>query len=262
MIVAFLRDPKLKQRVLAAGLPEEDVFLGGDDAFDALQRGFPRLVVLDSDQDGASWMIPPETPVLRIVSAGACGSLSHAWVAVDGIDTDERLRTVVAEAAGGDGWVEQLFGDLSGVVGRSLPPAFRGLCRRVLEYPARYADLHGVASLTGLSRGALKARFRRRGLRSPTDHVRWLRALTAAHVVERDGLNTVQAAYRLGFTSSGNFCRAIQATTGFSPGELRFAGRRVELLVDFARRFLTPDQVVAWSGLKAVFLREEGEVAA
>jgi AraC-like DNA-binding protein len=260
MIVAFLRRPELHSGVRAAAMPEEDVFFEGDRARDALRRGFPRLLVLD-EPDSASRSVSfraagPEVPVLRLVSPqGLFGARDAGSLVVTGVDDVRDLRRLIHRTAGDGSWVDRLFHDLVSVSGHTLPHAFRGLARRVMEYPAQYADLHAVARLTGLSRGALKARFRRRGLRSPSSHLRWLRALAAAHVLGEGATTVGETAFRLGFTSGGNLCRAVQAVTGSTPGELRQPGRREALTVSFAQQFLSRDARRGWLELSPIFLR-------
>lgn len=257
MIVAFVTDRRVKAAVLAAALPEEDVVLGVESGLEAIHRGFPRLLVLP-----ASGAVPvpsssrPPVPVLR-VDAGRVGTLSSRSAHSFADSTASDLRRAIQEAAEHGSWVDGLFRDLSVAAGAPLPRAFRGFCRRVLEYPARYGDLHAMARLTGLSRGALKARFRRGGLRSPAEHLRWLRVIAVAHVLQDPDVTTVAASYRLGFTSNGNLCRAVQSIAEVKPGDLRDAAGRAALLVRFVERFgLAEPSLQRWGRFDSVFLRK------
>lgn len=257
MIVAFLRRPELTSAVRSAAMPEEDVFFDGERARDALRRGFPRLLILDEGGAVPRLLVRgPHVPVLRLVEPSQVfGSRDASSLAVTGVDDARGLRRLMSEAAAAGTWVDGLLRELVTVSGHTLPHAFRGLARRVLEYPAEYADLHAVSSLTGLSRGALKARFRRRGLRSPSAHLRWLRALAACHVLA-DGSRTVgETAYRLGYTSAGNLSRTVQSVTGRTPGELRSPVHRQALTVSFAQRFLSGASRGGWLELSPIFLR-------
>jgi AraC-like DNA-binding protein len=242
-------------------MPEEDIFLEPDRARDALLRGFPRVLLLDEPSSALPSMPfrpqGPVVPVLRLVSPkDVFGARDAGALVVSGVDDVRDLKRLIQQTAGRGSWVDRLFHDLVMVSGHTLPHAFRGLARRVMEYPARYADLHAVADLTGLSRGALKARFRRRGLQSPSSHLRWLRALAAAHVLAEGKTTVGETAYRLGFTSAGNLCRAVQSVTGSTPGELRSPGRRDALTVSFAERFLSRDARRGWLELSPIFLRK------
>lgn len=255
MIVAFLRERNLLDALRAAASPEEDLIFGTEEGLDAVFHGFPRLIVLreHGDYPFAPYRGLPDVPVLRIGAEG--GPTVAGWKGT-GAPPMSRLGDFVNEVARSGTWVDEIFRNLTTVVGNSLPGAFRGYCRRVLEYPARYDDLHAVAGLTGMSRGALKARFRRQGLRSPAEHIRWLRVLATAQVLADPGVTTGEAAYRLGYTSNGNLSRAVQAVAGMNPAEFRSAAARSAVLVGFARRFVMDTQVLArWSRFDTVFLR-------
>jgi AraC-like DNA-binding protein len=124
-----------------------------------------------------------------------------------------------------------------------------------MEFPGRYDDLHGFCDTTGLTRGALKARFRRRGLHSPSIYLRWFRVMAAAQVLREPSITTLHASHRLGFTTDGNFCRAITTTTGMTPTELRSEHGWQRLVVLFSRRYLSQDALEAWSLLDPLFQR-------
>jgi AraC-like DNA-binding protein len=254
MIVGFLQDYRSRLAVRAAALPDEDTFFG-ERGLDALHRGFVRVVVRDDGGRGRFEAPEVVAPVLTLGAGPRFTPDASGWI-VSGIDdVSPRLRSLLDQTAGAGTWVDTALADMARTAGFPLPPAFRGLCRRVLEYPAWYPDLHAVSRLTGLSRGAVKARFRRRALRSPSGHLRWLRSLAAAHVLADPGVNVIAAAYRLGFTSGGNLCRAVHTVTGLTPGKLRSPTTRVGLLVRFVERFLHPGTRGGWVDLEEVFLR-------
>src|SRR5690606_33654902 len=95
----------------------------------------------------------------------------------------ERITQLLPRRAEPATWVDRALADLARAAGARLPAALRTIGRRVMEFPSHYADLHPLAEVTGISRGALKARFRRRGLVSPSVYVRWFRALASAHLL-------------------------------------------------------------------------------
>ncbi|MFP3947547.1 MAG: helix-turn-helix domain-containing protein, partial [Longimicrobiales bacterium] len=150
--------------------------------------------------------------------------------------------------------VNTLFRDLTAAAGRPLPGPLRGMGRRVLEFPSRYSDLHAMAALSGISRAALKARFRRRDLPSPYTYLRWFRVLAAVHVLEDGELTTEEAAYRVGLHSSGNFCRYVRKVSGCTPTELRQPVGRIRALTAFVEECLGPPELEAWEDLDDLFL--------
>lgn len=264
MIVTLLSDPVLRASVRRAALPDEDVICEEQAGLQAIRQGFPRLIVYSPED-----LRPPYRGVERLNPDIPCLALTHsairAWeasrrasgFAVTRIDdAASRLRVLIRDAAGPVRWVDQVFVSLSRACGSPLPSAFRGLARRVLEYPARYADLHALSDLCDLTPGALKGRFRRRGLESPSHHLRWLRALAAAHLLSDEGATTLAAAYRLGISSDGNFCRWLKHTTGFTPTKVREPQGTNRLLVEFAVRFLDPASRAVWVTLEDLFLRK------
>jgi AraC-like DNA-binding protein len=132
----------------------------------------------------------------------------------------------------------------------------RGFSRRILEFPIRYASLAAVGEAFGISTGALKARFRRRGLPSPSHYLRWFRLLAAARVLSDPRETTLSASYRLGFESDGNFCRWIRANSGMTPSSLRDWNGRLLLLVRLAESCLPNGALDAWESFGELFLRE------
>jgi len=142
---------------------------------------------------------------------------------------------------------------LSRAAGGPLPPALRAFARRVLEFPSHYVDLHPVASSVDMTRGALKARFRRRGLTSPYTYLRWFRVIACAQVLSDRSVTVAQAAHRLGFTSDGNLCRTVRSLTGLTPTELRSVRGWNRLIISFAWQHLGPGAVERWRELDDIF---------
>lgn len=266
MILAFVTDPFLRAVVRRAALPDEDVYWTPADVQEAVRRGFPRLGVRalhDPHPLGdPRKVIGTSVPLLTLAPATLeAWRDSHRLVgfAVRRVDDHgRRLRSLMADAAGsGSGrWVNALFRDLTAAAGRSLPGSLRGMGRRILEFPSRYTDLHAMAELSGISRGALKARFRRRGLPSPYTYLRWFRVLAAVHVLEDGEPTTEEAAYRVGLHSSGNFCRYVQEVSGCTPTELRQPVARIRTLTGFVEECLGPSELEAWEGLHDLFLAD------
>ena len=166
-----------------------------------------------------------------------------------------RLHGMVSELALEATWIDRTLADLARLAGAPLPLPFRSFARRTLELPARYTDLSEVAELAGLSRGALKARFRRRGLESPFTYQRWLRSLAVAEALSVPEVTVAAAANALGFTSDTNMCRMVRVLTGATPGRLREPDARRWLLVAFARVHLTREALEGWSALDDLFSR-------
>ena len=263
MIVTLLSDPILRASIRRAALPDEDVVCEEQAVLRAIQQGFPRLIVYSPDDLRPLYRdierLSPDIPCLALthcatkaweVSRRASG---FAMTRID--DAANRLRVLMRDAAGSVAWVDQVFANLSRVSGSAPPPAFRGFARRVLEFPARYTDLYALSDLCDLSPGGLKGRFRRRGLESPSVHLRWLRALAAGHLLADQRASTLAVAYRLGISSDGNFCRWLRSTTGLRPTQLRDAEGASRLLVDFGLRFLDPASRNSWMTLDDLFLR-------
>jgi AraC-like DNA-binding protein len=162
----------------------------------------------------------------------------------------------MGEAARKADWVDSVYSDLVQTVGRGLPKEFRGFSRRVFESPVRYSSISSVASPFGLSAGALKARFRRRGLPSPYRHLSWFRLIAASRVLSDPSETILSASYRMGFASDGNFCRWVNSTSGLTPTDLREWNGRLLLIVRMAERFLAPEHLDAWESFGGAFLRQ------
>ena len=261
MILAPLSDPLLRFAVHRAALPEEDVFCRGSEIAEALALGYPRLGVLAPMEEHPmkNALVSSGVPVLVLGTVDTeLARPAPGWmgVAVREIDTSVyRLRRLMAEAAGPPGWVDGVLVDLSRMCGFQLPREFRGFVRRVLEFPARYNKLEAMGTVAGLSTGALKARFRRRGLPSPFGYLSWLRVVAATRVLSDPSITTVEAAFRLGYASNGNFCRSIQAVSGLTTTHLRSREGRSRVLAAFVTDYLTPDVRDAWESLSGLFRR-------
>ncbi|MDZ7780915.1 MAG: helix-turn-helix domain-containing protein [Gemmatimonadota bacterium] len=228
-----------------------------------LLHGYPRLHVRDDAPDPRTLRSQRHVPVLLVSS-----DLRARW------EEDRRrsevprpkveylavrLRRRIGETALERTWVDRLLADLGRSAGRVLPLAFRALARHTLEFPCRYTDLSTLAEVSGLSRGALKARFRRRGLASPFTYLRWLRSLAVAEMLSDPTATVAETARALGFTSDTNMCRMVRVVTGATPGTLRDSGARRWLRVQFVNELLTPEALEGWAGLEHVFGR--GRVA-
>jgi AraC-like DNA-binding protein len=258
VILVSSRDRLIQFAVGRVARPDEAVVVDPDWIDEALAHGFARLVVCD-DEGTLPTSLGRHVPTLHV----SCGLL-RSWErerarsevpAPRVVYVAERLRPWVARAAVPATWVDRLIGDLSRATGGVLPLPFRAFARHALELPSRYTDLRAHAALSGLSRGALKARFRRRGLGSPFTYLRWLRALAVAEVLSDADVTVAAAAQALGFTSDTNMCRMVRAVTGVTPGRLRESGARRELLLAFASRCLAPSQLESWNGLVDLFER-------
>jgi AraC-like DNA-binding protein len=106
-----------------------------------------------------------------------------------------------------------------------------------------------------MSRGALKAKFRRRGLASPHVYLRWFRTLAVAHFLSDRTVTVAGAAQRTGCTSSGNLCRMLGDLCGMTPTEARTIHGWNRLVITFAWHHLGPEALEAWSDLDELFER-------
>jgi len=264
MILAPVSDVKVRATVRRAALPEEDVFHRLEDIGQAMHFGFPRLFLYQIDDQ--AWVrqavssMDPEVPVLALTRPTLRGWES-AWraegLAVLRIDDSAlRLRSLIQQTAGSSPWVEGIFADLIQRLGHGLPGELRGFCRRVLEFPARYYSLSQLSEVVGLSSGALKARFRRRGLPSPSRYLRWFRLLAAARILSDPDETILRASFRLGFNSDGNFCRWVQATSGLPPSALRGRSGRMLLLLGLVEECFPEGALRKWRSLGGLFLRD------
>lgn len=264
MILAPIQDHKVRHLVRRAALPEEDVLHRITDVTRAMDFGHPRLVVCRAeDQRRLQWLLrlrecPP--PVLAIHGPGRRDwkeSSGADGIAVSPMDDAAlRLRGLMEKTGAWPGWVEAVFVDLTQTVGRPLPLELRGLVRRILEFPTHYSSLRRVAGTFGLTPGALKARFRRRSLPSPSRYLRWCRLLSAAHVLSDPAETILSTSFRMGFTSDGNFCRWVTSICGLSPSALREWDGRLLALIRFSEECLSDAALDRWDGLQGLFLRE------
>jgi AraC-like DNA-binding protein len=264
MILAPISDSRLRATVRRAALPEEDVLFLMEDVQEAMQFAFPRLFMYQTDD--LEWIrravssLDPGIPVLALTQP-ALNRWESAWrvegLAVRRIDDSAlRLRSLIQKAAGSSPWVEGIFADLTQRLGHGLPGELRGFCRRVLEFPSRYSSLSHLSEVVGLSSGALKARFRRRGLPSPSKYLRWFRLAAAARVLADPEETILSASLRMGFNSDGNFCRWVNATSGLSPTALRARGGRMLLLLGMAEECFPEGSLERWGSLGGLFLRD------
>jgi AraC-like DNA-binding protein len=264
MILAPLRDPFLRAAVRRAVLPEEDVFCCPVGVQDALAFGYPRLLVFEPE--GLPWPLERRVAGNSDVPNLALGDTILRHLRPSGThprdrsrsvdDAARRLRALMQEAGARATWVEGFFSDLARITGLNAPPEFRGFARRILEYPLRYPSPREMGRVAELSPGAMKERFRRRGLPSPAVYTRWLRLIAAARVLSDSGMTTLAASFRMGFSSDGNFCRWVQATSGLSPSGLRSGEGRLALLARFSHRCLENRALEKWRSLEGLFLRE------
>ena len=257
MIVSRVSDPLLQQAVRRAAHPEEDVVADAALTADALQFGFPRLLVRAGVALGER--TPGGVAVLDLDDL-----LLGRWEAErrrDELpppkleDLTRRLRLLMERPVTDGTWVDSALADLSRAAGGTLPVPLRSFARRVLEFPSRYTSLHGLSRACGMSRGALKAKFRRRGLASPHTHLRWFRVMAVAEVLSDRRVTVASTAYRLGFTSAGNLCRVTATLADTTPTELRTVHGWNRLVVRFAWTHLTPEALEAWSTLTDLFGR-------
>jgi AraC-like DNA-binding protein len=263
MIVGLCSDPILRAALRRTAHPEEDIFLDERLAGNALELGFPRAVVY-VPEDGHPLarrfgQLDPRVATLAVTQATLRGwEVDRRAHEVPPPRVDYlagRLRQLLAFEGARPTWVDRALADLSRAAGARLPAPLRTLGRRVMEFPLHYADLHGMSEVTGMTRGALKARFRRRGLPSPAHYVRWFRVLAAAQLLADRDVTTMQAAHRLGFTTGGNFCRTIKAVSGFTSTDVRSVQGWNRMIVTFAWRSLGPEALAQWATLDDLFVR-------
>ena len=258
MILLIGRDPILLPAVRRAARPDEAVVCDPMWVDEALVRGWPRALICD-DRRGVVPQGRSDIPVVYVAP-----DRIRAWDrARRGHDVPpervpyaaDRIATLLTQASPPATWVDRLLGDLGRLAGGPLPLPLRAFARHTLELPSRYTGLSDLTDTAGLSRGALKARFRRRDLDSPFTYLRWFRAMAVAEVLSDSSVTVSAAADRLGFTSGTNMCRMVRVLTGATPGALRDPGARRLLRVAFARTHLTRQALGGWSRLEDVFGR-------
>ena len=257
MIVVQVNDPSLKKAAVRAAHPEEDVVLENRLAAEALKFGFPRLVVRDAHPRRLA--VPRGVPVLE-VDRGTLGR----WEAdrrSQGLFPPhfdyiaDRLREAVQDHASPSTSADRGLSDLSHAAGARLPRSLRSFGRRVLEFPIRYTTLHSLASASSTSPGALRARFRRRELASPSTYLRWFRLMAVADFLSDRTVTVARAARRLGFTSDGNLCRMMMTVTEMTPTEARTRRGWNHLLVSFSWQHLSGEDLEGWAALDDLFER-------
>ena len=261
MIIVHVSDPPLRTALRRAAHAEEDVVTDAELAVEAIQLGYPRLLVTTPSDLArspfASWI--GAVPIVEILPTTlARWEAERRAHVVPPARVDflaPRVGELLEKQVGDAIWVDRALGDLGRAAGAPLPPALRSFARRVLEFPSHYADLHTMAQTCGLSRGALKARFRRRGLPSPYAYIRWLRVLACAHLLSDRGVTVASAARRLGYTSAGNLCRTMISLTSVTPTEARTLRGWNRLLLCFAWEYLRPEALAAWRELDDLFVR-------
>ena len=257
MIVVQVNDPHLRRAVCRAAHPEEDVVLESRLAGDALEWGFPRLVVRD-------WEARPLALPRGVRLVEVDDRMLRRWelerraeelppTRLDHVT--ERMSVLMDRSGDERSWIDAALADLTRATGARLPLPLRAFGRRILEFPYRYTTLHPLAEACGTTRGALKARFRRRGLPSPSTYLRWFRIIAVANLLSDRSVTIASAARRLGFTSDGNLCRMIDAVAEMTPTEARTVKGWNRLLISFAWTKLAPDALEAWATLDDLFER-------
>jgi len=259
MIVALLSDPFQRTALSRAARVDEDVIMARRKATEALELGFPRLVVYAGEAGTSSELmgVDPAVPVL-VLSRRRLREweLMRSRYEVPPARIEhltECLRRAIAETSREVSWVDRALADLSRAAGAPLPPALRAFGRKILEFPSHYDDLQPLGLSIDVTPGALKARFRRRGLASPYTYLRWFRVMACAQVLSDRSVTVAQTAHRLGFTSDGNLCRAITSLTGLKPTEIRSVKGWNRLLISFAWKHLGREDMVGWQELEDVF---------
>jgi AraC-like DNA-binding protein len=257
MIVARCNDPHLRQALRAAAPAEEEIVTEPALVADALQGRFARLLVRDHGfvsreaPGGVQVLDLDEATLRRWENERRVAEAPLPWVDF----LTRRLQALVERTAADATWVDAALADLSRAAGTRLPGPLRAFARRVMEFPTRYTSLHEVARACGTTRGALKAKFRRKGLASPSTHLRWFRLMAAAEMLS-DRTTTVSAtAHQLGFTSAGNLCRTMMALAKLTPTEARTLHGWNKLLITFAWTHLTPEALDSWADLDGLFQR-------
>lgn len=274
MIVTTTEQKRLRSLLLRAARIDEDVVYGAAAAGSSLSRGFPRLRVADRPErpmraretvdddrrhDGAVPLLVVTPALLAEWEALWCREAvqwqQQAILRSPADVSTERLRMAIRTRARRDLWVDRTLARLSKAAGRPLPAAFRGFARRVMEDPARYSDMAPLADVAGMSRGALKGRFRRRGLDSPHTHLRWFRVLAIAWLLEDPATTTMDIALRLRLSHSGNLSRLVRETSGATATELRTEEGRERLVLTLSSELLGEIALDAWDSLGELFLR-------
>lgn len=261
MIVVQAHDPSLRKAAVRAAHSEEDVVFEGRLLQSALEYGFPRLLVREGGRRPG--FTPVDVPVLEIDDAKR-RRWEHERLAEELPRTrldhlTQQLSIEFARVGRGDSWADRALSDLSRAAGARLPGSLRSFGRRIMEYPVHYTTLFPLATACGTTRGALKARFRRRGLPTPSTYLRWFRLLAVAEVLSDHDVTVADAARRCGFTSDGNLCRMMAKVTSMTPTEARSLHGRRTMLLAFVWKHLRVDDLEGWAALDDIF--EQNRVA-
>lgn len=265
MILGALSERFLQEAVRRAAQPSEDVLMSDEDVLAGLRFGFPRALIYSREEDSplvqTASVASPDLPRVALTRAILL-QWETAWQSArdhDPVtridDAASRLRTLIHLSQRHPRWVDEVFRSLVSASGQPLSPAFKGFARRVLEFPRRYNDLHGISHLTGHTRDAVKARFRRRSIPSPSLYLRWLRTVAVAYALSEPGATTAAVAFRFGYSSGGNLCRSIISTVDMTTVELRTPLGRSKLLLRFTDEMLKPQYLREWSDFGSLFLR-------
>lgn len=252
-----VRDPVLRLALERCARPDEAVVCEREWVQTALEHGYARVHVRDDRPGGL-----PDLRSNRVPELYLSEETLRAWederrkveVPLPRIDHLARcMATAISEVALEGTWVDRLLAELTRATGAPLPLPLRAFVRHTLELPSRHTDLSAISAAAGLTRGALKARFRRKGLDSPFTYLRWLRALAVAELLADPEITIAAAAQALGFTSDTNMCRMVKVLTGATPGSLRDRGARRRLRVAFVRRHMDREALAGWSDLDRLF---------
>ncbi|MDA0327518.1 MAG: AraC family transcriptional regulator [Gemmatimonadetes bacterium] len=257
MIVVQVNDTNLRRALCRAAHAEEDVIIDARLAASAIESGFPRLVVRMASDDRPA-------PPARVTLLEIDELMLRRWeverrsaeLPMTRLDyMTRRLAGTMDRSSAERTWVDRALADLAKSAGPQLPLPLRSFARRILEFPVHYTTLHAVAEASGTSRGALKARFRRRGLSSPYTYLRWFRIMAVANLLSDRSITVAVAAQRMGFTSDGNLCRMMANVTGMTPTEARTLRGWNRLLIGFAWTHLPPGHLEGWASLDDLFAR-------
>lgn len=258
MIVVQVNDPLLRRAVARAASLEEDVITDARLGLDAIEWGFPRLVVRDGEP--RRYPLPPHIELLDIDAYTRRRWESERRAEELPLTRVEyiarRVALGISRTTAGISSVDRTFAELTRATGHRLPLPLRSFGRRVLEFPYHYRTLHALAEACGTSRGALKARFRRRGLSSPSTYLRWFRIIAVADLLSDPTVPVAAAAGRLGFTSDGNLCRTMWTATEMTPTEVRTVRGWNRLLISFTWQHLGASALEGWASLDELFERK------
>jgi AraC-like DNA-binding protein len=246
----------LQEAVRRAAHPEEEVVTDPELIAEALQWGYPRLLLRSVT---AAEPIPAGVRIIDLDDALLRRWEAERWTGEVPAPKLEylagRFRLLTERTATEGSWVDSALAELGRAAGMPLPPSLRTFARRILEFPSRYTTLRDVAGACETSHGALKAHFRRRGLISPYVYLSWFRVFSVAQSLSDREVSVAQAAHRVGFTSSGNLCRAIARVAETTPTELRTVRGWNRLVVRFAWMHLDREALDSWKSLPDLFGR-------